>query len=111
MPSKPNILIVGQSGSGKSSSLEQLFKKHGDKVAFVDFERKGLPFLFDTAKLAFFREVPDYNEGLKILTEAKNSQASIFVYDSLTKWCEQIRDSMEARYTGWDRWNGYNSAI
>ncbi len=111
MPSKPNILIVGQSGSGKSCSLEQLFRKHAKNVAYVDFERKGLPFLFDVSSLGFFREVDDYDKAQEVLTEVKKSPCSIVVYESLTNYCELMRDAMKRKYTGWDIWNGYNAGF
>ena len=111
MPSKPNILIVGQSGSGKSSSLEQLFRKHGDKIAFIDLERKGLPFLFDTTKLCFHSEPKDFTEAQVAMTAAKASKSTIFVYDSLQKYLEYVREYATEKHKGWDIWTFYNQAI
>jgi hypothetical protein len=111
MPSKPNILIIGQSGSGKTCSLEQLFVKYAKDVAFIDCERKGLPFLHDPTKLGLFAECTDYTSTLTAMTNAKKSSAKIIVYDSFTGLCKHIRDEMKRKYTGWDIWNGYNSAL
>lgn len=111
MPSKPNILIVGPSGSGKSSSLETLFKSHPTKVAFIDLERKGMPFLYDPKSLAFFAEPTDFTEAQRAMTAAKASKATIVVYDSFQKYLEHVRDWAKAKYTGWDIWTAYNAEI
>ena len=111
MPSKPNILIIGQSGAGKTCSLEKLLDKYAPETALVDFERKGLPFLFDTKRLAMFIEVDDYSLSLQEMTKVKASNAKIVVYDSFTKFCEMAREYCKTKYSGWDIWNGYNSAI
>jgi len=111
MPSKPNILIVGQSGSGKSSSLEQLFRAYPKDVAFIDFERKSMPFLYDPKSLGFFAEIGNYNDAQLTLTALKQSKCNIVVFESFTKYCEYIRDYCKQKYTGWDIWNGYNAAV
>lgn len=111
MPAKPNILILGVSGSGKTCSLEHLFVKHNSKVAFIDFERKGLPFLCDTTKLALYRECDTFAACDTALKDVRASDASIVVYDSFTALCEHIRDMAQAKYTGWDIWNAYNRQI
>ncbi len=111
MPSKPNILIIGQSGAGKSNSLEGLIKKYPQRVALIDFERKGFPFLFDISKLGMFIEVDDYTLSLQEMTKVKASKCDIVVYDSFTKFCEMAREYCKTKYSGWDIWNGYNSAI
>lgn len=111
MPSKPNILIVGQSGSGKTCSLEQLLKQRPVDVAFIDFERKGLPFLLDTKKLGFFSEPKTYDEAQAALLAVKATKCPIVIYDSFSKICELIHDACRDKYTGWDVWNGYNKAI
>lgn len=111
MPSKPNILIVGPSGSGKSSSLETLFKKHPQKVAFIDLERKGMPFLYDHHTLAFYAEPEDKTQAQEAMTKAKASTASVIVYDSFQKYLEYVRDWAKAKYQGWDIWTAYNAEI
>ncbi len=111
MPSKPNILIVGQSGAGKSSSFEDLFKKYPEKVAFIDLERKGMPFLYDQTKLAFYSEPKDFDETQLAMTKAKSSSASIFVYDSFQKYLEYVREHATAKYKNWDIWTFYNSSV
>ena len=111
MPSKPNILIVGSSGSGKSSALEQLFKKHSSSVAFIDLERKGMPFLYDSSKLCFYSEPKDFEEAQLAMSAAKKSSATIFVYDSFQKYLEYSRNHATAKYKGWDIWTAYNASI
>ncbi len=111
MPSKPNILIVGQSGSGKTSSLENLLKNRGKEVAFIDFERKGLPFLVDPGSLGLFLEPKTYEDASKAILSAGQSKCPIVVYDSFTKMIELAHEECKRKYSGWDIWNGYNTAV
>lgn len=113
MPSKPNILIVGQSGSGKSNSLERLLTgPRAKEVAVIDLERKGFPFLFDPAKLGYFAEPADcVKAGDAIRTALAMPTIKIVVYDSLSKYLELVREEGKVLKTGWDVWNYYNDKI
>jgi hypothetical protein len=113
MPSKPNILIVGPSGSGKSTSLEKLITGPRSKeVALLDFERKGLPFLYDPAKLGYFREPEDIFQADAAMKEAwKADGIKIIINDSLSKYLDYVRDWAQSTKTGWDVWNVYNAKL
>lgn len=113
MPSKPNILIVGQSGSGKSNSLEKLLTgPRAKEVAVIDLERKGFPFLLDTSKLGYFAEPSDLSKADDaIRTVLANPAIKIVVYDSLSKYLELVREVGKVIKTGWDIWNYYNDKL
>lgn len=112
MPSKPNLIILGPSGSGKTSSLEGLFKKHGPTIAFIDHERKGLPFLYDVSQLAQFSEVETWEQAQVAFTKAKqDSKVHLIVYDSFTNYLEQLHAKVKTCNTGWDIWNAYNDGV
>lgn len=112
MPSKPNLIILGPSGSGKTSSLENLFKKHGSSIAFLDHERKGLPFLYDITKLAQFSEIESWEQAQIAFTKAKQDpKVSILVYDSFTNYLEQLYAKVKTCNTGWEIWNAYSEGI
>lgn len=113
MPSKPNILIVGQTGSGKSNSLEALLKGPRQKeIAVIDLEQKGFPFLFDAKQLGFFSEPKDLPtteaDIKKVLADPK---IKLVIYDSLSKYLELVREFSKVIKTGWDIWNHYNQKL
>lgn len=113
MPSKPNILIVGQTGFGKSNSLEKLLKGPRQKqVAVIDLEQKGFPFLFDPKQLGYFCEPANIAEAeSEIKKVLANPAIKIVIYDSLSKYLELVRELSKLIKTGWDIWNNYNAKL
>ena len=102
---KPIIGIVGGSGTGKSTSLRNL---PADKTTIIDLERKGFPFKeakqFDIISVD---KIPDVNPAIE--KAIKNSD--IVVFESFTKYCEQLSSYASKMYKGYDVWSYYNKQI
>ena len=102
---KPIIGIVGGSGTGKSTSLRNL---PADKTTIIDLERKGFPFKeakqFDIISVD---KIPDVNPAIE--KAIKNSD--IVVFESFTKYCEQLYSYACKMYKGYDVWTYYNKQI
>ena len=102
---KPIIGIVGGSGTGKSTSLRRL---PPNKTTIIDLERKGFPFkeakAFDIISVD---KIPDVNPAIE--KAIKNSE--IVVFESFTKYCEQLYSYACKMYKGYDVWTYYNKQI
>ena len=104
---KPNIIIVGPSGTGKSSSLRNLDPK---RTAILNTERKQLPF----RNADKFMNVPisSLSELKNALTKAIESEdIEVIVIESFTSMIEIIFREADARYKGFDVWSYYNKEI
>jgi energy-coupling factor transporter ATP-binding protein EcfA2 len=104
----PNVLIVGPSGSGKSSCLRNL---NPAETGIVNGERKALP--FKNAKL-FTNEVEcgnllDYTNGIrKFNTDTAIKQV---VVESFTSYDEMCLGWCRGQYKGYDIYSVHNSMI
>lgn len=110
MPAKPNILIVGPSGSGKSSSFVNLPR---DCTALIDCELKGFPFL-GTEKFVQLSEPATVLEvNAAITTAYNNPQVKIIVLDSLYKYSElaSYHAKEVLKKTGYDVFNWHNAQV
>ena len=110
MKNKPNIVVIGPSGSGKSFSLSNLPREH---TALIDLERKGFPFL-DVDKFSMFRECENLDQANSAIAEAANdSKIRLVVVDSLIKYSEMadahVRNVLKR--TGYDIQNFHNAQI
>jgi len=104
---KPNIIIVGPSGSGKSSSMRNLDPK---STAVINTERKQLPF----KNANDFMNVPvkTVSEFHAALDKAMESdKVDTIVIESFTSLIEIIYREAEIRYKGFDIWGYYNKEI
>ena len=104
---KPNIIIVGPSGSGKSSSMRNLDPK---STAVINTERKQLPF----KNANDFMNVPvkSVSEFHSALDKAMGSdKIKTIVIESFTSLIEIIYREAEIRYKGFDIWGYYNKEI
>jgi hypothetical protein len=104
---KPNIIIVGPSGSGKSSSLRNLNPK---TTAVLNTERKQLPF----KNANEFMNVPikSVSEFHSALDKALSSdKITTVVIESFTSLIETIFREADIRYKGFDVWSYYNKEI
>jgi hypothetical protein len=104
---KPNIIIVGPSGTGKSSSLRNLDPL---KTAILNTERKQLPF----RNADKFMNVPisSLSELTSALQKAQESEdIETIVIESFTAMIEIIFREADIRYKGFDVWSYYNKEI
>jgi len=97
---KPNIIVVGKSGSGKSSSLRNL---NPDKTAVLNTERKQLP--FRDAKKFKNVHIPDLNTYKAAFKKALESDSiDTIVIESFTSLIEMIYREADVRFKGFDVW-------
>jgi hypothetical protein len=104
---KPNIIVVGKSGSGKSTSLRNL---NPETTAVINTERKQLPFKGANK----FQNVPvaDLNTFNKTLDQAMASdKIDVIVIESFTSLIEMIYREADVRFKGFDVWSFYNKEI
>jgi adenosyl cobinamide kinase/adenosyl cobinamide phosphate guanylyltransferase len=103
----PNILIVGASGSGKSSSLRNLLP---DEVFYLNVERKTLPF----KKASTFKNeaLPTtWKEIKEEIETAKASAQRIIVVDSFTSIDELLLAHCRSLWKGFDIYSNHNRMI
>ena len=83
---KPNIIIVGKSGSGKSSSLRNL---NPETTAVINTERKQLPFKGANKFLnAPVQSLNEFNAAMKKAMES--DKLDTIVVESFTSLIEMI---------------------
>lgn len=101
------VLIVGQSGSGKSSTFRNLDPA---KTVVVNTERKPLPF----KEFAKFKNVniSKYKDFVRLIDELqKNETYDVVIIDSFTSLTEIINKYCDTAFSGFDQWKAYNEAI
>ena len=104
---KPNIIITGPSGSGKSSSMRNLDPK---TTAVINTERKQLQ--FKNAKEFMNVPVKSVSEFHSALDKAMSSdKVSTIIIESFTSLIEIIFREADIRYKGFDVWSYYNKEI
>ena len=106
-----NVAIVGRSGTGKTSSLEQL---PDDKTLILNVENKRLPFktkFKHEYRIKDYRKlVGDNNEGM-LVSGIKSDKFDYIVIDSFTTWAEMVLDFAKKYETGYDIYNKYNDEV
>jgi len=104
---KPNIIVVGKSGSGKSSSLRNL---NPETTAVLNTERKQLP--FRDAKKFKNVHIPDLNTyKLAFKKAVESKEIDTIVIESFTSLIEMIYREADIRFKGFDVWGFYNKEI
>jgi len=100
-------LIVGSSGSGKSSSFRNL---PPEKTVVLNTERKILPFRsFNKFKNININRYKDYDKVIKELK--KSEKYEYVVIDSLTALLEISNKYCETVFSGYTIWSEYNSMV
>lgn len=116
MSIKDNILIIGQSGVGKSTSLRNL---DGGRTIILNTERKRLPF----PDKEFIRQFPINNYKLrqndnqefdymfKRALSAEAEKTDAIVIESFTAMCEMIMLSATKLFSGFDVFKWYADQV
>ena len=106
-----NVAIVGRSGTGKTSSLEQLPE---DKTLILNVENKRLPFktkFKHEYRIKDYRKlIGDNNDGM-LVSGIKSDKFEYIVIDSFTTWAEMVLDFAKKYETGYDIYNRYNDEV
>ena len=118
---KANVLIIGPSGSGKSSSLRNC---DPERTIILNTEQKALPFR-GAAKFAMNIPISHYNQFKDTWDSVKkqrkqgafqkaiqSDKADVVVVESLTSLNELIcRDLKERNITGFDFWGAFKDEV
>jgi len=101
------VLIIGESGSGKSSTMRNL---DPTKTVILNTERKAMPFKgFSKFKNIDINSVKAFNTIMSELK--KDNKYDYVVIDSLTSLTELINKYTEVTFNGFEIWKQYNSHI
>ena len=104
---KPNVIVVGKSGSGKSTSLRNL---NPERTAVLNTERKQLPFKGANK----FMKVPVTNLAVyktAFKQAVESDQIDTIVVESFTSLIDMIYREDDVRFKGFDVWSFYNKEI
>jgi hypothetical protein len=105
---KPNIFVVGPSGSGKSSSLRNL---NPETTIILNTEQKALPFR-GSGKFKLNVPIANMADFHLAFEKAIVSQiADTIVIESFTSMVEQQFVSSGKSYSGFDLWADYQAEI
>jgi hypothetical protein len=115
--SKPNIFVVGQSSTGKSTTIRNLPK---DKTIILNTECKKLPFP-DAAEFKRQRYIRSYDDICAYFHKPVNdkpdpanaleSDAEVVVIDSFTSMIELIKTESLKRKDGYAQWAWYADEV
>jgi hypothetical protein len=99
---KPNIMVFGPSGTGKSTSLRNL---NPETTAVINTEQKALPFR-GANKFKMNVPVKDLDTFEKALAKAMQSEkVKVIVIESFTSLFEMIHAKAKIMYSGFDVWD------
>ena len=104
---KPNIIVAGKSGSGKSSSLRNL---DPNTTAVLNTERKQLPFKgANKFKNVAVPNLATFNSAIE--KAMASDEIKTIVVESFTSLIEMIYREADIRFKGFDVWSFYNKEI
>ena len=106
-----NVAIVGRSGTGKTSSIEELPK---DKTLVINVENKRLPFkskFVHEYRIKDYRELVGDHDGGMLINGIKSEKFEYIVIDSFTSWAEMLLDFCKKYETGYDIYKKYNDEV
>lgn len=101
----PNILIVGYSGSGKSTSYEGL--PQDGRTVVIETELKALPFPHKFEKIAYVDDVMKFYKEIE--KAKKDPEVKYIVIDSISKHLERCLAYCRSNYKNYDIWTNYGS--
>lgn len=105
---KPNIFICGASGTGKSTSLENL---NPERTIILNVEQKQLPFK-SASKFKRQAMISTLEQFDKFFNEnLKKEDVDVVVIESFTSLCELIMVKARKTQTGFDIFNYYNDTV
>ncbi len=100
---KPNILVCGYSGSGKSTSIEML--PQDGSTAIVETELKALPFRHKFTKVT---TVDNYEGLIPAINKYKaDPEVKVIVVDSTSKHLERCLNYCRMTLKNYDIWTMY----
>lgn len=99
----PNILIVGPSGSGKSSSFESL--PQDGRTAVIESELKALPFPHKFTKIDYVDDINKFQAAVK--KHMLDPEVKFLVIDSISKHLERCLQYCRSSYKNYDIWTNY----
>jgi hypothetical protein len=105
---KPIVGIIGNSGTGKSSSYADL---PPEKTYILDVERKGMPF---NTKPWAGRIIPVRNSMemfVKVAECLKKPDCEYLVTDSISKFFDLLETEATQNFKNYDIWNYYNKKV
>lgn len=110
MAIRPTVAIIGESGTGKSSSLENL---PPDKTIILNAENKELPLSnfgkFKNIMVESYKKLDATLDALK--TEEYKAKFDYVVLDSFTSTTEMVYTYSNKVYSGYEIWAMYNEMI
>lgn len=103
---KPIICIIGDSGTGKSTSLRNM---PWAETKFIDVERKGLP--FDSKPIVDYSAPDSSAKVIQAMIAAKSSKKKYCVIDSITKYFEYALNECKDAYKGYDIYKFFGDKV
>jgi len=105
-----NILIVGESGTGKTRSLKDLDWGSGT-IAYIDAERKGFDWQDRIPEDCFF-PVKNYAECLQVMEHVEaNPKFRIGVVDSFSFVNASAHEQFKVSHSGYDIYSALTSSV
>lgn len=103
---KPIIAIIGDSGTGKSTSFRNM---PWDKTKFIDVERKGLP--FDHRPITNYAAPAHSDAVIAAMVDAAKAKTPYCVVDSITKFFEYALNECKDLYKGYDIYKYFSDKV